>query len=403
MPLYSFKAKSKDGKIIDDVFQASSKKEVISSLRSDGFQPLTIKSLDKGIESITIGSIKISEKASFCRFMATMLRAGLTLPEAVDIIKQETKNQKFKKIIYDISFQVRKGKTLSSILTKYQKDFGTIFITMIKAGEESGKLDEAFDYLSKQLLSSYELSQKVKSAMMYPAVIVAAMLGNLMVMMFFVLPKLSQVFLELGVEMPKTTELVFKFGTFIDKNTTLVVLVLLGTIAFIFTLFIVQTTRTRIVSFLLRLPLVKKVSMELDIARFSKTLAALLSSGVPITVSLEVSSELMTQPSFLKHAKEFSKGIEKGESLSDVLEKTKDVFPSSVIQTIKAGEQSGSLEVVLQEMADFYEKEVDYTLKRLTSLLEPLLMLIIGIAVGAMVLIMITPIYSIVSGFDSNM
>jgi type IV pilus assembly protein PilC len=399
MPLYSYKAKSKGGKVVDDVFQANNKKEVASALKSEGLQVLTIKSIDKGLESISLGKIKISEKAAFCRFMATMLKAGLTLPEAVDIIKEDTKNPKFKKIIYDISFQVRKGKNLSSILSKYQKDFGRIFITMIKAGEESGKLDEAFDYLSKQLLASYELTQKIKGALMYPAVIVVAMMGNFLVMMIFVLPKLSSVFLQMDVEMPKATEIVFKFGTFIDQNTLLVALITGAIFVVILLIFTINTTRSFINNLFLRMPLVRGISMELDIARFSRTLSALLASGVPITVSLEVSSELMTQPSFVKQAKGFSKGIEKGESLSEILAKTKDTFPSSVVQTIKAGEQSGSLEIVLQEMAEFYENEVDYTLKRLTSLIEPLLMIIIGIAVGGMVLIMITPIYSIVNTF----
>src|SRR3989344_1183121 len=182
MPLYTFKAKDEKGEIVEDVIQAGSKKEVVSSLKSEKYQILSIKALNISKNLLLKGSVSISEKAAFCRFLATMLRAGLPLQEALDIIRQETQNKKLQKILFDLSFNVRKGENLSSVLPNYKSDFDKVFLTMVKAGEESGTLDESFDYLAKQLLAAYELSQKVKGSLMYPAVIVVAMIANAVVM-----------------------------------------------------------------------------------------------------------------------------------------------------------------------------------------------------------------------------
>jgi type IV pilus assembly protein PilC len=401
MPLYTYKVKTQKGALLEDLIQAPSVKDAASALTSEGYKILTIKKIEQSIGGFMSGSISISEKANFCRFLATMLRAGLPLPEAIDIIREESKNRKLKKVLMDVSFEVRKGKTISSVLSKYKKDFDPVFLTMIKAGEESGTMDKSFDYLSKQLLMTYELIQKVKGAMMYPIVIVCAMVAMLVVMLVFVLPKLAQVFLDLNVPLPPTTKIVMNVGIFIGKYTTEVVISVFALGLLGFMLFTVQKTRDAIFDFFMKLPMVKGIVVQIDIARFSRTLSTLLTSGVPIMTCLEVCANILRQPALRKQAKLFGAGVAQGKQLSEMLMTGKQVFPPTVIQTIKAGEKSGSLEEVLNEMAEFYEKEVDFNLKRVTSLIEPLLMLVIGVAVGAMVIIMITPIYSLVGGMGN--
>jgi type IV pilus assembly protein PilC len=398
MALYTYKVKTKKGDIIEDVMQALDKKDVVASLASENYQILTITKLDTKTGSFIGGSISISEKAAFCRFLATMLRAGLTLPKSIDIIKEDTKNKRMEKILYDLSYEVRKGKSLSSVLSKYKRDFDPVFLTMVKAGEESGTMDKSFDYLAKQLLASHELIEKVKGAMMYPIVIISAMMAVFVIMLVFVLPKLSGVFTQLNVPLPPMTKFILGFGNFVGNNTLVVIIGLLITIIILGLIFYIQSTRQFIINLFLKLPAVKSVTVEVDIARFSRTLSTLLRSGVPIMVALDVSSDILTQPDLKKKAKLFSAGVASGHTLSEIITSGKGVFPSTVIQTIKAGEESGSLEEVLEEMADFYEKEVDYSLKKLTALLEPLIMLVIGVAVGGMVIMMITPIYSLVGG-----
>jgi type IV pilus assembly protein PilC len=403
MALFKYKAKDKKGEILEDVVQADTKKEAVSFLESEDFQILTIGNLEDKSINLFGGGISVSDKAAFCRFMATMLRAGLPLPEAIDIIRQESQNKKLQQVLFDISFHIRKGETLSSVLAKYKDDFDSVFLTMIKAGEESGTLEKSFDYLAMQLLASYELSQKVKSSMMYPAVIVCAMIANAMIMLGFVLPKMSEVFLSLDVELPTVTKFILSAGKTVGENMALTFGTFFGVLFLIIILFLIRKSREAIVSFLVKLPVVSGLMNQLDTARFARTLSTLLKSGVPIMIALDVSADVLKQPSLHNQAVEFSQGVAKGETLSNVLKHTKGSFPVTVIQTIQAGEKTGSLEVVLEELASFYEMEVDYSLKRATALLEPLLMLVIGIAVGTMVVLMIAPIYQIVGNLGNGL
>jgi len=401
MPLYTYKAKNKDGKIVEDVIQASNKKEVASLLKSDDSQILTIKDLQTKDKLIS-GSVSVSEKAAFCRFLATMLRAGLPMPQALEIIRQETQSKKLKQILFDASFHIQKGETLSSVLAKYKSDFDSVFLTMVKAGEESGTLEKSFNYLGEQLLASHELTQKVKSSMMYPGIILVAMLANAFLMLGFVLPKMSDVFLDLNVELPMATRFLLTFGKSVGENMALSFGIVFALIFLVIMLFVIRKSREAIFSVLVRLPVVSKVMNQLDTARFARTLSTLLKSGVPIMVALDVCSDVVKQPNLQKQAKEYSEGVAKGKSLSEILKTQKKSFPVTMIQTIKAGEKTGSLDAVLEELASFYEMEVDYGLKKATALLEPLLMLVIGVAVGVMVVLLITPIYSIVGGLEGN-
>jgi len=403
MKIFEYKAQDASGKTIVDSIQANTREQAITTLRASGLTPLSVKSPEGlGGSAIFGKGISVSEKSAFCRFMATMIRSGMGIPEAVDIIRSETENARLKKILGDISFQTRKGKSLSAVLSQYESDFGVVFLTMVRVGESSGTLEKSFDYLAVQLSQTHELNQKVKGSMMYPAVIVVAMIANGLLMMLFVLPKISKVFLKLDVPLPFYTKYLLVTGNFFGNNAMLV----LGlTFAAGFAAFMslrIQTTRKVITLFVTRIPVIRKIVEQVDIARFAGTLSTLLRSGVPIVEALDVSSRTLSLPVAKAEAQNFRKKVSKGESLSAVLMGTKKIFPSVMIQTIKAGEQSGSLDQVLSEMADFYEKEVDYSLKRFTALLEPILMLIIGAVVGVMVLMMIAPIYGIIGGLQAS-
>jgi len=402
MPLFLSKVIDSRGKIVEDTIHSASREEAALSLKADGFKVLSIKSLESNVHGIFGRGIKVSEKASFCRFIAVMLRSGLSLPEAVEIIKQESENKRMQKILSDIAFQTRKGSTISSVLSGYKDDFDPVFLTMVKAGEESGTLEQSFDYLSRQLYANYELTQKVKNSMMYPAVIFVSMVGVGLLMLLFVLPKISSVFTKLNIPLPFFTTAILNFGNFVGKNTplVLVVIALVGFLAFL--IFFFKKTRNAIFHLTIKFPLLRKIAIKVDVARFSRTLSTLLRSGVQITTALNVSADTLSQPNLKKKAKEFATGVSKGESLSSVLSSVKGTFPLVVIQTIKAGEKTGRLDEVLEEMAGFYENEVENDLKRLTSLLEPIMMLIIGVAVGAMVILVIAPIYSIVGSLQSS-
>lgn len=401
MPIFEYKAKDKSGKVVQDTLQATNKEEAATILKSSQLQILTLRDLEaKGTKSSV--RISVADKAIFCRFMATMLRSGMSIPEALEIIKAETTKKGMKKVIEDLAYQTQKGKSLSSILAEYKDSFDPIFLTMVKVGEESGTLEKSFDYLTKQLTASHDLSQKVKGSMMYPAVIVVAMMGNGLVMALFVLPRIASVFLKLDVPLPLPTQIVLGVGDFIGKNVvlTLGIMVAMGVVAFL--IVYLRATRTILMRYLVKLPVVKKIVQQIDIARFARTLSTLLRSGVPITTSLDVAANGISDIHARTQAKKFSADIARGESLSAVIDRNTKLFPPILIQSIKAGEKTGSLEDILQEMANFYESEVEYSLKNATALLEPVLMLTIGLAVGFMVLIMIAPIYGIIGGLQQQ-
>ncbi len=400
MKVFHYKAENEKGEIVDDAIQAATKSEAIAAIKANNLKLLTISSSDGLGKSIFHRGISVTDKSSFCRFMATMLRSGMSLTEAVEIIRSETKNARLKKILGEISFETQKGKSLSSVISRYEDDFGPVFLTLVKVGEESGTLEKSFDYLAKQLSQSHELTQKVKGSMMYPAVIVVAMIGNGLLMMLFVLPRISDVFLKLEVPLPFYTKWLLLMGNFFGENVALVLVAVVLIAVLIFVLLTLSKTRNAIMSRVSKLPVIRGITEQVDIARFASTLSTLLKSGVSIVEALDVSAQTLSQDKVRKQAEKFSEEISRGESLSSVLIKDRGIFPPIVVQTIRAGEQSGSLELVLAEMAEFYEKEVDYSLKRFTSLLEPVLMLAIGVVVGVMVIMMITPIYSIIGGLQ---
>ena len=402
MPLFTYKAVNDKKAVIEDTVYAANKDDAAASLKGQGLQVLKIKPASTGSREIFARSVSVAEKAMFCRFLATMLRAGLSLPEALEIIKQESTSRRLQTVIADAVFQVRKGRQVSDVLREYPQDFDSVFLTIVKAGEDAGNLDQAFDYLAQQLLASHELSQKVRGSLMYPAVIVLAMIGVGNVIVLFVLPRVSDAFSKMSLDIPLVTRLLFDFGNFVGGNIALVVGVMVLAAIIIFLLFVTPATRRAIVGAVLRIPAIRVIVNHIDVSRFSRTLSSLLKSGVSVVEALDVSAESLSQPKLRAQAKLFGKGVEKGESLSQVLSNSKGVFPVTMIQTIKAGEKTGTLDTVLIEMAEFYEREVDHSLKRFTSLLEPILMLAVGVGVGAMVIVIIAPIYSIIGGLQSS-
>ena len=403
MPLYSYKAVDKTGAVIEETIQAANRQDVANVLKSDDLNVLTVKNLNSNVGAIFGSKISVAEKAVFCRFLGTMLRSGLSLHEAVQILGKESKNKKMREILSNIAFQTRKGQSLSVTLSKYKDVFDPVFLTMVKAGEESGTLDKSLDYLSKQLMARHELTQKIKGSLMYPAVVISAMAGVGVLMVVFVLPQISSVFLKMNIDMPWTTRLILNFGNLVGDNIAvfLISLVLLAALIVIF--FSARPTKKIFYNLLGEIPLVREIMNQVDVAQFARTLATLLKSGVPITEALNVSSDSLSQPRLRQQAKGFSESVSKGKSLSDILGENKQVFPAIMVQTIKTGEKTGTLEEVLKELADFYESEVEHQLKRLTSLLEPVLMLVVGIIVGAMVIMIIAPIYSIIGNLETSM
>ncbi len=405
MPIFSYKF-SQAGKIKTDTITASNKDEAVSIIKGKNLKVISIREVkvipEKSIlPSFFSKKVSVVEKITLCRYMATMLHSGLSLIGGIDALTQDTGHPKMKKILQDVSYGLQKGETIASAFAKHPEVFDETFLTIIQAGEISGTLNKSFDYLGKQLQKDHELMQKVKNAMIYPAVILSTMIGIGFLLLVFILPRIAQVFFRMKINLPLPTKALFTISLFFSKN----VLFILPTVAliFVFLLLILQSQPgkkflSRLISIL---PYSKTLFNQLDLARFNRTLSTLLKSAVPITQALRVSTRSLTLPKFRKLTPIFEEEIKKGVSLSSILKRQK-IFPSVMVRMIVAGEKSGTLDNVLSDLADFYEQEVDASLKNFVNLLEPILMLIVGAAVGAMVLLVIAPIYNLIGGLQTQ-
>lgn len=397
MDEYRYKAILENGKVVEQSIQARSRSDVITLLKSKNMKLVSIKKQAKQI-SIFGGKVSTVDRANFCRHMSIMLRSGLSISEAVELILSEAENPKLKQILQDLSFSLQEGGEISVIFQRYPEVFDKIFLALVRSGEQSGTLEKTFQYLADQSYSSHRLSKKVQGAFMYPAVIMTVMAGMGIVMMTFVLPKLSEVFLKMNIKLPMTTKILLSVGTFMGDNVIVVFGTIIGLIVLIAILLRNPKNKEKLKSVLANAPLIKKLYKQIDLARFSKTLSSLLEAGVPIIKSLNIASETLTQKNMIKVASEFEKGITEGKQIGDLFDVNKNAFPSIMVQTIRTGEKTGTLDKVLKDISSYYEEELDEALKTFSTMLEPIIMIIIGLAVGAMVISVLTPIYGLVGG-----
>lgn len=405
MAIYQFKAQTKTGKIKEGTLVAGTREEAGAQLRNEGLAPLFVNPIRPSSRFNLSFSRRVSlvDKANLCRYLAAMVKAGLPMGEALEVLSREADSESLKKVLNEARASLQKGQLLSTAFARFPDAFDEVFLTMIKAGEESGTLDKAFSYLGKQLTADHELRQKIKSTLAYPAAVTAATLSLGLAMLFFVVPRIAPVLLRLSATfpLPSYTMLILKAGVFLSDNLLLILLVMIVAGVGVGLFFTSRRGRRALTVFLSRLPVVGKFSDQIVLARFSRTLSTLLKSGLPIIPALEVSSGTLTLPKYAKLTHSFADKIGKGRPLSDVLRES-GLFPSMMVSLITTGEKSATLDELLMELAGFYEQEIGNSLKSLTDLIEPVLMLAIGLAVGFAVVALIAPIYSFVGSLSGS-
>ena len=406
MPTFSYIAKSKDGQEKSGLIEAASKSELARSLRQEGYF-LTSVSLAEA-EGTRIrqwkrffriwSRISLLEKMNFARHLATMIKAGLPLNRSLQILAKQTKNSQFAKIITEIEENVRKGQSFSDSLGKYPRVFSELFVNMVKVGETSGNLEEVLKILGSQMAKDHELRSRIKGAMIYPAVIVCAMVGIGILMMIMVVPKLSAVFEELKIDLPWTTKLVIFTGQFLSSYFISVLIGLLIMIILIRQLVKTKIGRKIIDLISLNLPILGRLTRQINSAYFARNFSSLIEAGVPIVNALQIVAKTITNSFFRQSLFISAERVQKGEALSKILENFSQLYPIMVIQMIEVGETTGTLSNILENLAGFYEEEVTNATKNLSSIIEPILMIIIGAAVGFFAISMIQPLYSMMSG-----
>ncbi len=344
-----------------------------------------------------LSSIPISEKLFFVQHLGIMLKAGISLSVALKTLGKQTGNKRFAGIINDISGNVEKGVSFTESLRPHEKIFGQLFVSMIESGEISGKLEEVLKRLYIQFKKNHELVSKVKGALTYPTVILFAMSGIGVFMMIAVVPKITVMFKDFNAELPLATKLLIKFS---DSLVAYGLFYLIGLVAFIIILFQLGKTGKGKYFFhglLLKLPIFSPIIKKINLARFSRTISSLLKTDIMIIKSFQITANVLGNVYYRDALNEMSSKIKKGGTINEVIAHYPKLFPPVVAQMISVGEETGELDYILEELAEFYEGEIDQTMNNLPAIIEPLLILLLGLVVGGMAVAVIMPMYSLTS------
>ncbi|MFH1092674.1 MAG: type II secretion system F family protein [Candidatus Omnitrophota bacterium] len=396
MPIFKYVAKDDEGNAVNDFIEAKDEMVALDMLRVKNLIIISItqQKQEKAAARYSGKKIKPDELVIFSRQLATMVNAGIPLVQSLDILSEQMESIIFRQVVTTVRSDVESGSSLSAALEKHPRIFTLLYTNMVKAGETSGMLDEILDRLAGYLEKSGSLQRKVKSAMVYPAVVSLMALGITLVLLLKVIPTFKEIFSTLGGTLPLPTQILIGISDTL-RQYFLIAVIILGLIA-IGVRKLVQTTkgRAKFDQLKLNLPVFGSLLRKVAVARFSRTLSTLIRSGVPILGALEIVGKTAGNVVIEDAVEKARIGIREGESISSPLAKSK-AFPPMVTRMISVGEESGELEKMLTKIADFYEDQVDAAVSGLTSLIEPLIIAFLGIVVGSIVVAMFLPIFKI--------
>ena len=408
MPTYLYKAKTEKGETKAGIREARSEEDLAHILRENGLILIAsevAETREKGgaanfFENLLtrVRGVPLKEKMMFAKHLSVMIKAGVSLDSSLQILAKQTNNYKFKEIIKDLSSQIRKGVSFSYALSNYPNVFDNLFVSMVKVGEVSGTLEEVLRLLAEQMRKEDQLRSRVKGAMTYPAVILIAIAGIGIFMMVSVVPKLMTTFEELNVELPLTTRIIIKAAIFFQHYLVFgIIFVVIGIFCFRL-IYKIKKIKSKFHLIYLKLPIFGEIIKKVNSARFARTTSSLIEAGVDLVKTLYIASDTLTNICFKNSLISAAEQIKKGKAFSYALSNYPHLYPPMVLQMVKVGEETGTLADSLKTLAEFYEEEVNNITKNLSSIIEPLLMIIIGTAVGFFAVSMIQPIYSIMSG-----
>lgn len=398
---FIYTAKSADGKSKGGEINAQDERAVAQQLRVDGYVVTSIKKIEEQESKIKVSlldrlqTVPLKEKMMFARNLSVMISSGLTISRALHNLASQTKNKRFKKIINQIFDDLQAGKNLSEGLAQYPSVFSELFVNMVRVGEAGGNLDEVLNIIAIQLEKEHELLSKVRGAMMYPSVIIVAMIGIGIVMLTYVLPKITGVFKDMDVELPPATRFIIGISDIFKAHSLLVLLGIIFLVVFL-KIFLGTAPGKKTLSFLtIHLPIISNIVIKVNCARFARIYSSLLKSGINVTDALKIVSNTLTNYYYKQAIEKGMEQIQKGISLSKIIESNGKIFPVLVTQMIEVGEETGKTETVLMKLAEFYEEEINQITKNMSSIIEPVLMVLIGGAVGFFAVAMLQPIYGL--------
>lgn len=409
MSRFTYEGEDTAGQKVKVVVTADDRYAVYDIARTNGHTVASISdgagfSLFGGLNmeaiNIKLGRVKQDELVMVTRNLGSMLVAGLTVTRALSVIERQSKNVKLKFVVKSIIERINKGDQFCDALKEHPAVFDDLYVAMIRAGEESGNLSDSLQTLSIQMQRSSNLKKKIKGAMMYPSIVISVMVIIGILMMIFVMPTITGIFTEMGNDLPATTRFLIATSDFFAEHT---IVALAGIVGFVVS--VVYSLKTKVgkrgTSWLVtRLPVIGTMAKETNAARTARTLSSLLNSGVDVIQSLAITEEVVQNVFYKQILQSARERVEKGTPLSEVFIERSDLYPVLVGEMILVGEETGSIAKMLGELAIFYETEVERKTKDLSTIIEPLLMVVIGAGVGFFALALIAPIYSISDGLS---
>lgn len=345
-----------------------------------------------------LGGIKLTEKITFAKNLAAMVDAGLTVSRGIAIMEHQTASKKFKSVLSQLGGEVQKGTSFSQGLAKFPDVFSTLFVAMVRAGEESGKLGDSLRIVAEQMDRNFALRRRIRGALMYPMIILILMVIIGIAMMLYVVPTLTATFKELDVELPVSTQLIIAVSDGLSAHPILYILGIIVSVVVLVSLARTKQGKRAFEFLIMHMPVIKVITQQANSARMSRTFSSLLSSGVDVVSAINITRDVMQNSYYKEVLTEAETEIQKGAQISQVFEKHQGIYPPMVTEMVSVGEETGKLPDMFLQIATFFEAEVDQKTKDLSTIIEPILMVIIGAAVGFFAVSMIMPIYSISSG-----
>ena len=399
--IFLYTAKKISGEETKGSLEARDRFELARNLRTNGFILTEWKEgsgQKKTVFNINISflnKVSLSDKMIFSKNLSVMVSAGMPVVRGIETLAHETSNKNFQKILKEVADNIKRGKSLSESLENHKNIFSPLFIAMVKVGEEGGKLAESLLLVGSQLERDNTLRRRIKGALMYPLIIVIAMIGIGALMMIYVVPTLVGTFTELGVELPTSTKLIIFISNSLTHNPIISLLAVFILGGSIFWFLRTEKGKRTLVEIMLRIPVLSPLVKKINSARTARALSSLIDSGVNLIEGLTITKNVLQNYRYRAVLEEAVNRIQKGGTLSETFLLYGNLYPSLVGEMISAGEETGKLGEMLKRLADFYEEEVSDSTKDLSSIIEPVILIFIGLAVGIFTISMIKPLYSV--------
>lgn len=399
MAIFIYKARDTTGRAVSGKMEAPSKTELIDKLHKMGYMPTKVTETKPGMELVNlldrVKRIKSDDMLMFYIQFSNMINSGITILMALSTLARQVENKVLKETIGEVARQIEGGSTLSEALSFHPRIFPKLFVNMVKAGEASGNLDAVLMRYAVFFEHQEDIKEKVKGALFYPMILLTFGIIVMLFIVAFVIPQFAQIYLKAGVRLPTPTLIVYKMGLIIKNGWYMVFAFVI--IATLLIKFYAKTGKGSLLidTIKLRLPIVGDLYKKVAISRFTRTLGTLLGSGVPILQSLDITKEVVGNRILAQIITDARRYVEKGEHLAEPLMVSNE-FPPDVVQMISVGEGSGNLDGMLNKIADFYDMTVDYAIKKLTTIIEPVFLLILGCMVGVIMASMLMPIFDMV-------